>query len=110
MPHAPIRLAPLAPWAVALAACLSGPAQASDAIARKAGCAVCHSADKKGLGPSYKDIAARYKGDAKAPALLAERVRKGSKGVWGAVPMTPTPPDKISDPELKTVVDWILKH
>jgi cytochrome c len=89
---------------------LQTPALASDAISKKAGCAVCHSVDKRGLGPSYQEIAAKYKGDAKAPALLAERVRKGSKGVWGAVPMTPTPPDRLSDAELKAVVDWILKR
>jgi cytochrome c len=94
----------------ALAAVTAAPAHASDALSRKAGCAVCHSVDKKGLGPSYQDIAAKYKGDAKAPALLAERVRKGSKGVWGTVPMTPTSPDQISDADLKVVIDWILKR
>jgi cytochrome c len=109
MPHRPPRTRFPATCVLVLAA-LQAPALASDAISKKAGCAVCHSGDKNALGPSYQQIAAKYKGDAKAPALLAERVRKGSKGVWGAVPMTPTPPDKLSDAELKAVVDWILKR
>ncbi|MCU0774007.1 MAG: c-type cytochrome [Ideonella sp.] len=109
MPHHTSRIRFPAMCGLALVA-LQTPALASDAISKKAGCAVCHSVDKRGLGPSYQEIAAKYKGDAKAPALLAERVRKGSKGVWGAVPMTPTPPDRLSDAELKAVVDWILKR
>lgn len=105
MPPSPALL--VAAAALALAAV---PASASEEIARKAGCAVCHAADKKGVGPSYKDIAARYQGDAKAADLLAERVRKGSSGVWGKVPMAATPPDRLSDADLKAVVAWILRR
>jgi len=78
-------------------------------LATKAGCAVCHQPAAKGLGPSYQEIAKKYKGQAGAPATMAERVRKGSVGVFGKVPMTPTPPARISDADLKTVIDWILK-
>lgn len=84
-------------------------ALASEKIATQAGCATCHAATKKVLGPSYREIAAKYKGQANAVALLSERIRKGSKGVWGPLPMTPTPPDKLSDADLKTVVTWVLK-
>ena len=77
-------------------------------LATKAGCAVCHQVDKKVLGPSYKDIAAKYKGQ-DVTEQLATAVRKGSKGVWGPLPMAPTPPDKISDADLKTVIAWVLK-
>jgi cytochrome c len=87
----------------------SGQAAASEALSKKAGCAVCHTTDKKLVGPTYKEIAAKYKKDPNAPAKLAQSVRKGSKGVFGQVPMTPTPPDKISDAELKAMIDWILK-
>ncbi len=100
-------------FSLALGAVLAGlaaaPAQASEKIAKQAGCATCHAADKKVIGPSYKDIAAKYKGQAGAPALLAERVRKGGKGVWGAIPMAPTTPDKLSDADLKAVIAWILQ-
>jgi cytochrome c len=75
----------------------------------KAGCMACHTKDKKLVGPSFKDISARYKGQADAPAKLAEKVRKGGSGVFGPVPMAPNPPDKISDKDLKEAVELILK-
>ena len=97
-------------WIVTLtgAASMALPAQGSPQISQKAGCAVCHAPAAKSLGPSYQEIARKYKGRADAPALLAGRVRKGSQGVWGAVPMPPTAPDKLSDAELKAVVAWLL--
>ncbi len=74
----------------------------------KAGCVACHVKDKKLVGPSFKDIAAKYKGQ-DATARLIEKVRKGGSGVYGPVPMSPNPPDKINDADLKAVVEWILK-
>lgn len=100
----------LAAVCVVLFAGIDAPVQASTALATKAGCVACHAADQKKLGPSYKEIAARYKGDAKAPILLTQRVRQGSKGVWGKAPMLPTPPAKVSDAELATLIAWILKQ
>jgi cytochrome c len=82
---------------------------ASEAIAKGAGCNMCHAMDKKMMGPSYKDIAAKYKGDASAPDKVAERVRNGSKGVWGPAAMPPTPTSKLNDNDLKAVVGWMLK-
>lgn len=91
----------------------AGAAQASEQLSAKAGCAVCHAtvkpADKTMIGPSYREIATRYKGRADAATLLAERVRKGGQGVWGKVPMAPTPPAKLADADLKTLVAWILR-
>ena len=75
----------------------------------KAGCVACHAKDKKLVGPAFKDIAAKYKGDKAAPAKLAEKVRKGGAGVWGPIPMPPHGPDKINDEDLKATVDSILK-
>lgn len=88
---------------------LAGTAFASPQLAQSAGCNACHLPDKKLVGPSYKDIAARYKGNANAPALLAEKVRKGGKGVWGETPMMATDKSRLNDADLKTVVAWILK-
>jgi cytochrome c len=82
---------------------------ASEQISVKATCAACHTATKKLVGPSWHDVAVKYKGKADAPKLLAERVRKGGKDVWGPVPMLPLGPDRISDADLKTVIAWILK-
>ena len=79
------------------------------AAAQKAGCMACHSMDKKLVGPAFKDIAAKYKGQGDAVAKLSEKVRKGGSGVWGPIPMSPNPADKISDGDLKDVVSWILK-
>ena len=74
----------------------------------KAGCMACHAKDKKLVGPSFKDIAAKYKGKDVA-AQLFEKVRKGGSGVYGPVPMSPNGPDKIGDAELKEAIAAILK-
>jgi cytochrome c len=82
---------------------------ADQAIAQKAGCLACHAVDKKLVGPAFKDVAAKYKGQPDAVAKLTEKVRKGGSGNWGQIPMPPNPEAKISDADLKTVVEWILK-
>jgi cytochrome c len=89
----------------------AGPSLAADPAqaAAKAGCTACHAADKKTVGPSVKEIAARYKGDAGAVATLSSRVRKGSSGVWGAVPMVPVDTKTIGDADLKAVLSAWLK-
>lgn len=86
----------------------SSSAMASEAIAQKSGCLACHAKDKKLVGPSYKDVAAKYKGQ-DVLAKLTEKVRKGGSGVWGPIPMPANSPDKINDADLKAVVGWILK-
>ncbi len=84
------------------------PVQASEEMATKAGCMMCHAIDKKLVGPSLKDVAAKYKGDAAAPAKLAASVRAGSKDVWGPAPMMAIDASKISDADLDAVIAWIL--
>ena len=81
------------------------PAFANMELAQKSGCTACHAVDKKLVGPAYKDVAAKYKGDAKAEAKLAEKVKKGGVGTWGQVPM---PPNNVSDADAKSLVKWIL--
>ena len=85
-------------------------AQASEEIARKANCLACHSVDKKIVGPAYKDVAAKYKGQADIVAKLAAKVRNGGSGVWGPIPMPPNPPEKISDADLNAVLQWVLSR
>lgn len=94
-------IAPLLALAFAIA-----PAWASEDLARKNGCAACHAADKKAVGPSWKDIAAKYKGDAKAADTLAAKVKAGGKGVWGQVPMPPQA--KVADADLKAILGWVM--
>ena len=84
----------------------AGPAE--DAL-NKGGCMACHAKDKKLVGPAFKDVAAKYKGQGDAVAKLSDKVRKGGSGVWGPIPMPPNPADKINDGDLKDVVGWILK-
>lgn len=84
----------------------AGPAE--DAM-NKAGCMACHAKDKKLVGPAFKDVAAKYKGQGDAVAKLTEKVRKGGAGNWGPIPMPPHGADKIGDADLKLVVESILK-
>ena len=74
----------------------------------KAGCMACHTKDKKLVGPAFKEIAAKYKGQDVVVKLM-EKVRKGGFGTFGPIPMAPNPPDKINDADLKAAVEMILK-
>lgn len=91
-----------------IAACV--PAIAGDgaeALAQKSGCLNCHGVDKKILGPSYKDVAAKYKGDKTAEAKLIHKVKAGGSGNWGTMPMPPNSP-QVKDADIKTIVQWVL--
>lgn len=79
-----------------------------EAALTKGGCMACHAKDKKLVGPSFKDIAAKYKGQ-DASAQLFDKVRKGGSGVYGPIPMSPNPVAKIDDASLKEAVAFILK-
>lgn len=86
------------------------PALANDAgaLASKNQCMNCHKVEGRMVGPSFKEVAARYKGDADALHKLTAMVRAGGKGVWGQIPMPPI--KSIPDDELGTVVAWILSQ
>lgn len=94
-----------------LALPLSAHAALSDADATalqaKYSCGSCHAVANKLVGPSYTDVAKKYKGDASAPAKLAAKVKTGGSGVWGAIPM---PPNNVPDADLKNLVEWILSR
>ena len=81
-------------------------AQADEAMAKKYNCTACHQLDKKVVGPAYKEVAKKYKGQADAAAKLAEKVKKGGSGVWGPVPMPPNP--AVPDGDIQKLVAWIL--
>jgi cytochrome c len=84
------------------------PAVASDELAKKHACFACHTVDKKMVGPSYKDVAAKYRADKEAPAKLAAKVKNGSQGVWGNVPMPPN--SAVPDADVSSLVKWILSQ
>jgi cytochrome c len=81
-------------------------AQASEALLKKYNCLACHAIDKKVVGPAYKDVAKKYKGQKDAAAKLVKKVKQGGSGVWGQVPMPPNP--SVPDADLKKMVNYIL--
>ena len=90
------------------AAFAAAPALANEALAQKSGCMACHAIDKKLVGPAYKEVAAKYKGDAKAEAMLVDKVKKGGVGTWGQIPMPPNA--AVKDEDIKTLVKWVLSQ
>jgi cytochrome c len=84
---------------------MAGQAQADEALAKAKNCMSCHALDKKLVGPAYKDVAAKYKGDAKAPAMLAAKIKAGGKGTWGPIPM---PPNNVTPEEAGKLAAWVL--
>lgn len=95
-------------------AALSFPAGQSvdpEALAKKSGCFECHSVDQKIVGPAYRDVAERYKDNAKARAALIEKISKGGKGNWTevtkGVPM-PSHSGRLSAADTARLVDWVL--
>ena len=88
------------------ASLLAAPAFAQEDLAKKDGCTVCHSVDKKIVGPAFKEVAAKYRNDKTAEAKLADKVKQGGVGVWGQVPMPPN--NTVSDDDIKKLVKWVL--
>jgi cytochrome c len=84
------------------------PVKANEELAKKHACFACHATDKKLVGPSYKDVAAKYRGDKGAEAKLFEKVKKGGTGVWGQVPMPPNA--AVPDADIRALVKWILSQ
>src|SRR5258706_3427062 len=100
------NIAAVAALAVALPA--ASPARASEELAKKHACFACHTVDKKMVGPSYKDVAAKYRGDKGGEAKLVDKVKKGGTGVWGQVPMPPNA--AVPDADIQALVKWILSQ
>ncbi len=80
-----------------------------EALAKASNCLACHADDHKVLGPAYQDVAKKYKGDKEAEVKLIKKVKDGGAGVWGPIPMPPNSP-KVSDANIKTLVEWVLAH
>ena len=92
--------------AAALIAMAAAPAFANADLAQKKNCMACHAVDKKLVGPSYKDVAAKYAGQKDAVDMLSAKVIKGGSGVWGPIPMPANP--QVSEAEAKQLVQWVL--
>lgn len=87
---------------------LPGAAFASPELARSKNCVACHSAERRGNGPAYTAIAARYANDSSAVRTLSERVLAGTGGNWG--PMAMPPQSTLTQEEAEALVRWILSH
>ena len=84
----------------------AAPAMANEALAKSKNCMACHAVDKKLVGPSYKDVAAKYAKDPAAVDKLASKIQKGGSGVWGAVPLPPN--GNVSADDSKALATWIM--
>lgn len=78
----------------------------AEAVVTRYGCLGCHNPTAKKIGPTYKDVAAKYKSDPKAEERIAEQIHNGGSGKWGPVLMPPFP--MVTDAETKAVTAWIL--
>ena len=92
--------------ALTLTAAAVAPAMADEALAKAKNCMACHSVAAKVVGPAYKDVAAKYKGDKTAVDKLAAKIMKGGSGVWGAVPMPAN--TQVNEAEAKKLAAWVL--
>ena len=81
-------------------------ALASEELAQANNCLACHKTDSQLVGPSYQDVAAKYKDQDDAEAVLIESIKNGSSGKWGAIPMPPNA--AVSDEDIQTLTVWIL--
>ena len=91
---------------VAAATSVAAPVFADQALATSKNCMACHAVDKKLVGPSYKDVAAKYAGDKTAVDKLASKIMKGGSGVWGAVPMPANA--QVNEAEAKKLAAWVM--
>lgn len=71
-------------------------------------CVACHTLDKRVVGPSFREVAAKLAGDKDAAAKLVKKIKEGGVGNWGKVPMPPNP--AVPDADLKQMVAWILQQ
>ena len=92
---------------LAMTLAVAAPALADEALAKSKNCMACHAVDKKLVGPAYKEVAKKYAGQKDAEATLITHVMKGSKDVWGPVPM---PPNNVTEAEAKKLTAWVLSQ
>ncbi len=92
--------------AMTVALTVTAPAFADQALATSKNCMACHAVDKKLVGPSYKDVAAKYAADKTAVDKLAVKIMKGGSGVWGPVPMPANA--QVNEADAKKLAAWVM--
>ena len=103
-----IRVAVVGLFAFAGSALAAIDDKTANGLMGKAQCTACHNVEQKLVGPAFKEVAQKHKDDKGAVAALVKKVREGGTGVYGQIPMPPNPKNKISDADLKNLVEWIL--
>lgn len=93
-------------FALVVMTAASAPVLADQALATAKNCMACHAVDKKLVGPSYKEVSAKYAGQKDAADKLAVKIIKGGSGTFGPVPMPANP--QVSEAEAKKLAAWVL--
>jgi cytochrome c len=78
----------------------------AQALALKSGCLSCHNVNTKVVGPAYREIAAKYRGNPDGPHQVAQQIRQGGGGKWGQIPMPPFP--QFTPSEVEALAQWVL--
>lgn len=91
--------------ALSMQSAVAGDPAAAEALFKSKPCAACHNTEMKMVGPALKDVAAKYAGTAGAADLLAGRIKNGTQGTWGPMPM---PANPVTDAEAKILAEWVL--
>ncbi len=104
-PARAVTTAPVNPATAAPARVVPVSADPAD-LAKRKGCLACHGVEKRIVGPAFREVAARYKSQPDAAAHLLQKVRKGSSGAWGPVPMPPQP--ELAEEDARSLVQWAL--
>lgn len=103
-----LKKSSLAAASICMLAIATPPVLADMEIANQSGCMACHQIDGQAIGPSYKDVAARYRGDTGAVDKLTAKVRDGGVGNWGDMPMPPNA--WVGEDNIRMLVKWVLSH
>ena len=93
--------------ALSMQSALAVDSAAAEALFKSKPCAACHKIDIKVVGPAFKDVAAKYAGTEGAVELLAGRIKNGTQGTWGPIPM---PANPVTEEEAKILAEWVLSQ
>ena len=101
-----MKFATFAPLATLVLLAMAAPAFADQALATAKNCMSCHTTERKLVGPSYKEVAAKYSGQKDAVDKVAAKIIKGGSGVYGAVAMPAN--TQVNEAEAKKLAAWVL--
>lgn len=89
-------------------AATSGASEDAITLLNRNGCLACHASEHAVVGPSYHDVAEKYRNDPQALTKLQASIREGGSGRWGSVPMPPFA--ALTEPQLKALAEYVMKQ